>query len=255
MTFSNFNIKIRSLQFANHLAALAGIICLCLGYISIDYLWIGIAFYIWFVLIGSAVGLHRYFSHRSFVTNKFWHYALGITGTLCTVGSIIGWAGLHRYHHVTSDTEMDPHDPRRIGLWNAWTYRWNPSRFTKKYIRMELQDPMIVFLHKNYFKVIIAYVVLLAVINPWLVVWCYCIPACGSYLGISAVTVIGHLHGYKTHQIKDDQARNSWIASILSLGEGWHNNHHAHPYDRRQGHLPWELDPAAWIIENIIATD
>ena len=92
----------------------------------------------------------------------------------------------------------------------------------------------------------------IAVINPWLVVWCYCLPACGSYLAISAVTVIGHMHGYKTFDVNDN-ARNSWITSLLSLGEGWHNNHHARSFDHRNGYKWWELDPAAWVIEHIIS--
>ena len=254
MKLSNFNFKIRSLQIANHIAAVTGIVWLSLGYIDISYLWIGLVFYIWFALFGTVIGLHRYFSHRSFKTNTTWHYLLGVTGTLATVGSIIGFAGLHRYHHANTDTDLDPHDPRRIGWFNAWIYNWKPSHFTKNYIRPELKDPMIVFLHKHYFKVILAYVVLLALINPWLVVWCYCIPACGSYMGLSAVTVIGHLHGYKTHDI-GDESRNSWICALLSVGEGWHNNHHANSSSHRTGEQWWELDPAAWLIENIIRTN
>ena len=103
-----------------------------------------------------------------------------------------------------------------------------------------------------YFKVIFAYIILLALINPWLVIWCYCLPACGSYLAISAVTVIGHVHGYTNHKIADT-SKNSWITSVLSLGEGWHNNHHAVPGNYRQGEKWWELDPSAWIIKNIIS--
>jgi len=250
-TVSNFNRNIRRLQLVNHLLVLFGIYLLITQSISTNYLYIGIIGYVWFVLFGTTIGLHRYFSHHSFKANKFWHYFLAVTGTLCTVGTVIGWVGLHRYHHAHTDTEEDPHDPRRIGIFNAWFYNWKPSKFTKKFIRQELGDKLLVFLHKHYFKVIFAYILLLLIIDPVLVIFLYCLPACGSYLAISAVTVIGHMHGYVTTDVNDN-ARNSWITSLLSMGEGWHNNHHAFPYNHRQGHQYWELDPSAWVIENII---
>ena len=248
---SNFNTRIRLLQLANHLAVLGGFIAVGIGYLSTSYLWIGLIAYVWFVLIGTTIGFHRYFSHRSFKTSRVWEYIMAWSGTICTVGTLIGWVGLHRYHHMNTDTDLDPHDPRRIGAWNAWTYNWKRSKFGKKFIRLELGDPMIVFMHKHYFKIIFAYIAILAIINPWLIIWCYCLPACGSYLAISAVTVIGHMHGYKTFDV-GDEARNSWITSLLSLGEGWHNNHHAKAGDHRQGYQWWELDPAAWIIEHVL---
>jgi stearoyl-CoA desaturase (delta-9 desaturase) len=73
-------------------------------------------------------------------------------------------------------------------------------------------------------------------------------------LAISALTVIGHTHGYTNYTI-NDSSKNSWLANILSLGEGWHNNHHAQPWNHRQGHRWWEIDPPAWVIENIIRTN
>lgn len=249
---SNFNQRIRALQLVNHLAVLVGVIAVIAGWCSAWYLLVGFVSYVVIVLLGTTIGLHRYFTHRTFKTNEFWHYLIGFFATICTVGTIIGWVGLHRFHHANTDTEEDPHDPRRIGIWNAWTYNWKRSKISKNTIKLELRDPMIVFMHKHYFKIIFAYIVLLAIINPWLVIWCYCVPACGSYLAISAVTVIGHMHGYVTHPV-GDEARNSWITSLLSLGEGWHNNHHAHPGDHRNGHEWWELDPSAWVIEHVIS--
>lgn len=239
------------LQLVNHLLLLGGVICLAVGIIDWTYLIVGLIFYVVIVMGGTCIGLHRYFSHRSFTTSRPWEYVLAFLGTISTVGTILGWCGLHRYHHAHTDTDEDPHNPYEIGYFNAWFYNWKPSKFTKKFIRPELKDPMIVYMHTHYFRIIFAYVALLAIIDPWLVIWCYCLPACGSYLAISAVTVIGHVHGYVNYQVKDS-SKNSWITGILSLGEGWHNNHHAQPYNYRQGHQQWELDPSAWIIEKIL---
>jgi stearoyl-CoA desaturase (delta-9 desaturase) len=77
------------------------------------------------------------------------------------------------------------------------------------------------------------------------------IPACLCLHSTSAIIVIAHRHGYKTYELKNDESRNSWIASLITLGEGWHNNHHAKPYAWQQGEKWWELDPPSWIIKLI----
>jgi stearoyl-CoA desaturase (delta-9 desaturase) len=244
---SDFNVRIRILQTINHLAMFAGFGLIFTGYLDTNYLWIALASYLGIGMLGTTVGLHRYFSHRAFETNKFWHYVLGFFSTVVTVGSILGWAGLHRFHHKHSDQEQDPHNPHEIGAWDAWFYNWKPSKFTRNFIKPELKDPMIMFLHRHYFKTIFAWIAVLAAIDPWLVIFVYAVPACGAYFAISALTVIGHVWGY-TNYDTPDTSKNSWLAWFMSLGEGWHNNHHADSGNWRQGHKWWELDPNAWII-------
>ncbi|MDI9313504.1 MAG: fatty acid desaturase [Hydrotalea sp.] len=230
--------------------------------LSAWYLLVGFVFYYWFGLFGLTIGLHRYFCHRSFKTNKFWHYVFAITGTLTSVGTVVAWVGLHRHHHLNTDTENDAHDPRRNGILKTWFYIYKRVVISDKYVRPELKDPLLIILHKFYFPIIFTYIAALLGIAMWmglanplaLVIWCYAVPACGVYVGLSAVTTIAHLHGYKTYESKDE-ARNSWLASLLSGGEGWHNNHHVFPSHYRQGHQKWELDPAAWMIEHFIGKD
>lgn len=247
---SVFNNKIRNLQIFNHVMLLIGFGLIFAGVLSTNYLWIAFIAYLLVEMVGTNIGMHRYFSHRSFKTYRPLEYVLGFLATISTVGPIIGWCGLHRYHHGNTDTDLDPHAPSKIGIINAWTYNWKRSKFSRSYIKRELQDPMIVFFSRHYFKTIFAYIAVLAIIDPWLIIFAYCIPACGSYLAISAVTVIGHMHGYKNYKI-DDRARNSWITCLLSCGEGWHNNHHAQPGNYNNGHKWWEFDPNRWLIEVI----
>jgi fatty-acid desaturase len=135
-----FNHKIRLLQLVNHLAMFVGIAAVVMGKASPWYVLAGGIAYVWFVLIGTNIGLHRYFSHRSFQASLAWQYVMAWSGTICSVGTIIGWAGLHRYHHRHTDTVDDPYDPQRIGLFRAWFYLWDTSKFTKKFIRKELGD-------------------------------------------------------------------------------------------------------------------
>lgn len=254
MSKFDFNDRIKVLHLINHLAVIYGLYLIFTGVLALTYLWIGLFSYVLIVLIGLNIGFHRYFCHRSFKTTRPWEYVMAFFGTICTVGPVIGWVGLHRYHHAYSDTPLDPHDPHKIGILRAWTYFWNRSKFSRRMIKMELNDPMLKFFNKHYFKTIFTYVVALAIIDPWLVIWCYAIPACGGYMMISAATVIAHMHGTQPYSNKDS-SKNSWIASLLGLGEGWHNYHHWRAGDHRHGHLPWEFDPAAWVIEHIISTN
>lgn len=242
----DFNLQIKTVQLINIALTVLGVGFLITNF-SWYYLAIAIGSFLWFGIVGANAGFHRYFSHRSFKTSRFIEYVMAITGTLASLGSIISWIAIHRYHHLHADTAEDPHSPKYIGWWRAYTYDWNRTNISKKFIRDLIGDPMIVFLHKHYFKVIFVYVALLALIDPWLVVFAYAIPATGCLNGVAAVTVIGHIHGYTVHETRDT-AKNSWIACIMSLGEGWHNNHHAHPYNWKQGEQWWEIDPPSWFI-------
>ena len=242
----NFNTQIKSLQLVNILLSIIGICYLAVDF-NIGYFSTFIISFLIFGIIGANAGYHRYFSHRTYKTSRFVEVLLAVIGTLATLGSIISWVALHRYHHLHADTDKDPHSPRHIGWWKAYTYDWKRADISKKLIRDVVQDPLVVFLHRHYFKVIFVYVVLLLLINPWLVIFAYAMPATGCLNGVAAVTVIGHIHGYLNHQV-NDTAKNSWIANIMSLGEGWHNNHHARPYQWKQGEKWWEIDPPSWFI-------
>lgn len=246
---NDFNYQIKFLQLINLILSVFGIIYLTINFNFLYFITAIITFLI-FGVIGANAGYHRYFSHRTYKTNRFFEIWLALIGTLATLGSIISWVAVHRYHHLHADTDKDPHSPKHIGKFKAYTYDWKRTEISKKFIRDVVQDKFIVFLHKNYFKVIFLYILILITIDPFLIFFAYCIPATGCLNGVAAVTVIGHIHGYTTH-VTHDSAKNSWIANILSLGEGWHNNHHANPYNWKQGNKWWELDPPAWFISII----
>lgn len=245
---TDFNTQIKILQLVNVLLTLTGISVLA---IRVDWYYFNITFgtFLVFGIVGTNAGLHRYFSHHSFKINRFWQYVLALIGTLCSLGSIISWVAVHRYHHLHADTPEDPHSPRHIGIWRAYIYDWNRVNIPKKFVRDVMGDPMILFTHRHYFKIIATYVILLAIIDPWLIIYAYAIPATLCLNSISAITVIGHTHGYTNHQM-DDTSKNSWLTCILALGE-WHNNHHAHPYNWKQGERWWEIDPPSWFIRLI----
>lgn len=246
---NKFNTQIKLLQLFNLIMSIIGIIYLVFNF-NIFFFSVAMITFLIFGIVGANAGYHRYFSHRTFETNIVVEYVMAIVGTLATLGSIISWVAVHRYHHLHADTENDPHSPRLIGKWKAYTYDWKRAEISRKFIKDVIKNPLVVFLHKHYFKVIVVYILLLLLINPWLVIFAYCIPATGCLNGVSAVTVIGHLHGYESYKT-NDTSKNSWIANIMSLGEGWHNNHHRHPYYWKQGEKWFELDPPAWFIRLI----
>lgn len=243
-----YHTKIKILQILNLLLSVVGIYYLLV--FDYSYIYICMLTFLIFGIIGANIGLHRYFSHKSFQTHKFVENILAILGTLTTLGSIIHWTAVHRFHHMKADTIEDPHSPIYIGLYKAYTFQWKEPKVSKKIIRDLLSNKTVLFVHKNYFKIIFVYLLILLLIDPLFILFMYSIPATLCLNGVAAVTVICHIHGYKTYDTKD-YARNSWIASILSLGEGWHNNHHAKPYLWKQGMKWWEFDPSAIIIKGI----
>jgi stearoyl-CoA desaturase (delta-9 desaturase) len=246
---NDFNSQIKSLQFINLILSLVGITYLIVNP-DLVYFLTAIFTFLLFGIVGANAGYHRFFSHRTYETYRPVEIFMAIIGTFATLGSIISWVAVHRYHHVHADSDKDPHSPRHIGWWRAYTYDWKRAEISKKFIKDVVRDPVVVFLHKNYFTVIFSYVILLLLINPWLVVFAYCIPATGCLNGVAAVTVIAHIKGYETYKT-NDTAKNCWIANIMSLGEGWHNNHHAHPNQWQQGEQWWEIDPPSWFIRMV----
>lgn len=245
-SLKNFNTQIKIVQLFNLVLSLIGIVYLTI-FFNQFYFWITILTFLIFGVIGANSGFHRYFSHRSYKTYRLIEIIMALIGSLSTLGSVISWVALHRYHHLHADTERDPHSPKHIGFLNAYTYNWKRVEINKKFIKDLIKDPIIVFLHRHYFKVIFLYVLILGLIDPLLILFAYCIPATGCLNGVASVTTIGHIHGYTNHNV-NDTSKNSWIANILSLGEGWHNNHHAKPYAWKQGEKWWEIDLPSYFI-------
>jgi stearoyl-CoA desaturase (delta-9 desaturase) len=110
------------------------------------------------------------------------------------------------------------------------------------------------FIHRNYFLLVVLYATVLLLIDWKLLVFVMAIPAVGCFHGASVIAVIPHLNtwgSYRNHN-SGDSSKNSAIAWIFSLGEGWHNNHHNNPRNYRSGEKWWELDHSAFIIKHFL---
>lgn len=243
------NTAVRLLQILTHIAFLYG-----LYYCFVTSEWYLLFYSVltyWFIgVLGINIGFHRLISHRSFSTHKIIEYLLALIGIITTVGSPLAWTALHRQHHGHAETEKDPHSPYVIGVWKAWFGFWNIKAINPKLIKDIRQNTFYKFTHKYYFYIIGLYVMLLGLINPLYIIFIYAIPCVLVLHSTSSIIVIAHIHGYKNHKI-NDESRNSWIASLITLGEGWHNNHHANSKSWNNQEKWWEFDPNAWIIRAI----
>lgn len=244
----NHNLQVRVLQIITHILFLYGIYY-CFA--SSEWMMLMYSIFIyWFIgVFGINIGYHRLISHRSFETYKPVEYLLGLIGVITTVGSPMAWTALHRTHHRHTETEQDPHSPYQLGWWRAWFGFWKVDKISPKMIKDIRTEKFYKVTHKYYSHIILAYIALLALIDPIWIVFGYAIPAVLVLHSTSAIIVIAHIHGYKTHRLENDESRNSWIASLITLGEGWHNNHHANSRAWNNQEQWWELDPPAWIIK------
>jgi stearoyl-CoA desaturase (delta-9 desaturase) len=245
---------VRLLQLVNHLIAIPALVWLV---VESQWHWlIGVFGVYWGVgILGIHIGFHRFLSHRSFETYRPIEYLMMFCGVVMTMGSPMAWTIAHRIHHANTDTDLDPHSPQQIGVFRAWFGLWNTKGFRQapRMIRGMNRDPLYRWTHKYYFHIIALWILVLAIIHPLAPVFLYCVPAAMSFHAGNGIVVIPHLHGYRNHDLshKGDTSRNSWIAHLLTMGEGWHNNHHAHPTRWNTQERWWEFDPPAWIIRLI----
>ncbi len=242
-------INIRFIQLLNHILFVIGITyCFLLN--QYDYLILSVIVYYILGILGINIGFHRLLSHRSFTTYRPIYYILTLLGTITAMGSSLAWVAVHRQHHRYSDTDLDPHSPHRIGPIRSWLGLWGKIKIDLRNCKDLRKDSFHRFLHKNYIMIQLLYIVSLILYDPLLVIFVYAIPSVLVFHSAGAFDVIAHMHGYKTYETKD-QSRNSWIANIITMGEGWHNNHHAKPWKWSNWEKWWEIDISSIIIRAI----
>lgn len=249
----SLRVKFLILHATTHLCALFGVIWV---FKTGEFQWLILSYvgYLYAGIVGVNVALHRYFSHASFRTSRIGYWVLLVSSVLPMLGSTVAWGSIHIHHHTHSDTDADPHNPSRNGNFKSWFTIWPNADIPLSIFRTLARDKRALWLHEHYFLVAGIYVLALALIDWRLVPFLFAIPAVGCFHGAAAIAVIPHTKrwgNYRTYETAD-RSENSFLASFLSLGEGWHNNHHHNPKNYRQGEKWWELDPAAFIIKNFL---
>jgi fatty-acid desaturase len=205
--------------------------------------------------LGIGVGYHRLLTHRGFKTPKLVEYFLTVCGTLALEAGPIAWVTTHRIHHAHTDAPGDPHTPRDGSWWAhmGWVLTGTAQRYDKtvceRYAPDLMKDPVHRWLEKWYYVPLIAMGVLLLAVGGWpMLFWGIFFRVTLGLHGTWLVNSATHLWGKRRFETTDD-SRNSWWVALLSFGEGWHNNHHAHPRAARHGLTWYEVDFNWWSIQ------
>jgi stearoyl-CoA desaturase (delta-9 desaturase) len=201
---------------------------------------------------------HRYFSHRAFKTSRVFQFLMGFAGATSAQRGPLWWAGHHRLHHKHSDTPEDSHSPRQLGFWMShvgWFMTKEAYATPERYIRDWKRYPELRFLNRydwiapvTLAAALFGFGELLRVFAPGLgttgwqmLVWGFVISTIVVYHVTYTINSLAHQIGRQRYDTGDD-SRNNFVLAILTLGEGWHNNHHYYPAAARQGFRWWEVD-------------
>ncbi|ASZ15003.1 acyl-CoA desaturase [Chitinophaga pendula] len=208
-------------------------------------------------------GYHRYFSHRTFKTSRFFQFILAGGAQSSVQKGVLWWAANHRIHHKHSDTPDDPHSANVYGFWYAhmgWIMgpEYKPTRYD---LIRDLKHRELYWLNKYHFvpPLVLAIAVWLignkvngtgffdwgAGVSTLLIGFF----ASTIFLFHGTFTINSLMHKIGKQRYKTgDQSRNSFILAIVTMGEGWHNNHHYYQSTARQGFYWWEFDPTYYIL-------
>lgn len=218
-----------------------------------------ISLLLWWVAgsLGIGMGYHRLLTHRGYRTPKWVEYVLTLCGTLALESGPLQWVTTHRIHHAHTETPHDPHTPRDGAWWAhmGWILRGTAQSHDRatmeRYAPDLLKDRFHVWLSRWYFLPIILLGLALLFCGGWpVMMW-----------GIFLRTTVGlhltwlvnsatHMWGSQRFATGDDST-NNWLIALFTFGEGWHNNHHAHPRAARHGFAWYEIDVNWWGIRTL----
>ena len=240
----------------------------CLGVIWTGGSWFAatVAMALYFIRMFAVTGIyHRYFSHKTYRTSRCGQFLLAVLGATCVQRGALWWAYHHRHLHQHSDEPDDAHSPHVHGFWWShigWiTSRRNfPTDYTK--VRDLAKYPELVFLNRFDLLVPVLFATgllftgrflehaapLLHTNGAQLLVWGFFISTTALFHGTSCINSLAHLMGGRRFDT-DDDSRNSFILSLITLGECWHNNHHRYMSATRQGFYWWEIDLTYYLLK------
>ncbi|MFZ2049696.1 MAG: fatty acid desaturase [Solirubrobacteraceae bacterium] len=219
--------------------------------------------------LGVTVGFHRLFTHRSFKTAAPLRFVLAALGSAAIEGPLIEWVSNHRKHHQFSDQDGDPHSPHHHGtgvqgamrgLYHAhlgWILRGDASAAPERYAKDLLADPVASFVDRTFVVWMLVGLALpfglgLAITGTltgalMALLWGGAVRIFLLHHATFSINSLCHFFGRRPFQTGDESRNLAWLA-LPTLGEAWHNNHHAFPSSARHGQARWQLDPSWWVI-------
>lgn len=202
------------------------------------------------------VGYHRYFAHRTFRTSRAFQLVLALLGATAMQNGPIWWAAWHRRHHKYVDTPADPHSPRVYGFWYAhvaWVF--DPKndvtdlsnvKDLTRFVELRLID-------RFAWVPLVAYaLVCYALAGLAGVVWGFFVSTVAVNHAVFFINSLAHMWGSRRYDTPDT-SRNNPLLAALTLGEGWHNNHHFYMSSARQGFFWWEVDVTYYVLRALRA--
>jgi stearoyl-CoA desaturase (delta-9 desaturase) len=233
--------------FAIQLAAVAGIFWL-------GWSWKGalLALALYYVrMFGVTGAYHRYFSHRTYRTSRAFQFLLAVLAMTSVQKGVLWWASHHRLHHRNSDQPDDVHSVLQDGFW--WSHvGWIVS---KKYDAPDLSKvkdlarfPELRFLDRFHVLVPIAYATTLYLLGgTWALFWGFFVSTTLLWHGTFTINSLTHVFGSQRY-VTTDNSRNHLLLALITMGEGWHNNHHYYQRSVKQGFFWWEIDLTYYVL-------
>ncbi len=206
---------------------------------------------------------HRYFAHRAFTTSRAMQFLFALLGAAATQRGPLWWAAHHRNHHRFADTVDDPHSPGDGFLWShmGWFLSVTHFHVDRTRVRDWLRYPELVWLDRFDLVVPVLYASLLYALgwgleiwvpelgtNGWqMLVWGYVVSTVALLHATLLVNSLAHRMGGRRFATQDE-SRNNFLVALLTLGEGWHNNHHRYAGSARQGFYWWQVDVSYYLL-------
>lgn len=196
-------------------------------------------------MFGVTAGYHRYFSHRSYRLGRIGQFLMGFLAQTSGQKGVLWWAAQHREHHRHSDRREDIHSPWQGGFW--WSHvGWVLSNEHDSYDARKISDmarfPELRWLDRfHWFPTVVFAACIFWIGGPGAFVWGYVVSTVVLYHCTFAINSLAHLFGSRRFDTPD-HSRNNWLLALVTLGEGWHNNHHFSMGSCRQGFRWWEID-------------
>jgi len=196
-------------------------------------------------------GYHRYFSHRSYKTSRWFQFLLALGCAATSQKGVLWWSSHHRLHHKLSDQPGDFHSPRYGFWWSHIGWILSPEFETTEYDRVKdlYKYPELRWLDRWWILPPIAVAVLMYVLaGPWGLVWGFFVVQSVHWHATFTINSLTHIFGKRVYQTSDD-SKNHWGLALLTFGEGWHNNHHHYQVSARQGFHWWQVDLSFYILK------
>jgi stearoyl-CoA desaturase (delta-9 desaturase) len=216
-------------------------------------------------------GYHRYFAHKSYKTSRWFQFVIAFMAMTSAQKGVLWWAAHHRHHHRHSDTPKDPHSMLIYGFWYShvgWIVGPDFKETDYKTIGDYAKYPELVWLNKHYLYPPVTLALIVTAVGAWVnggspllmfthhglstLLIGFFLSTVILYHGTFSINSIMHHFGKQRYQSGDESKNSLWLA-LLTLGEGWHNNHHYYEVASRQGFFWWEIDITYYCLRALAA--